>query len=175
MPAAGTTKIPRTKKARIIAENRVGLGTTAEIAKKYKVAPKTVKNLVSSPPASILPLVKNYEKRFSEIAASAAEKGLVEIDRRLSSENVKNESLKNVVGATKLVYDVHRLQTNQPTSINQSNQAPVDRALKYAEILIGKYKPEDARKIFRASKTARIGMGASEEEWIEAEVATFDK
>lgn len=167
-------RIPKAKKARIIAEKRVGLGTTKAIAKRHGVAAQTVRNLAYSPPAAVVPMVEKLTQRFNEEAIDLAGLVFKELKRRVK-DKPKDESTKDLVAVGKMSYEVHRLETNQPTSINQSNQAPIDRALKYAEILIGKYKPEDARKIFRASKTARIGMGASEEEWIEAEVATFDK
>lgn len=173
MPAAGTTKIPRIKKARIIAEKRVGMGSNNEIAKRNRVAPQTVMNLASSPPADIIPLVEKLTHKFNEEAIEIGSLVFKEIKRRVKNAP-KDESTKDLVTVGKMAYDVHRLETNQPTTINQTNQAPIDRALKYARILLDKYGQEDGKQIYRLSNTARIGIGASDEEWQEAEAQVFE-
>lgn len=165
-------RIPKLKKARIIAEKRVGLGTV-EVAKRHGVAEQTVRNLASSPPASILPMVEKLTHKFNEEAVEGA--GLVfrELTRRIKEEPHK-EASKDLVAVGKMFYDVHRLETNQPTTINQNQKAPIEYALEFARTLMAEHRPSVARKIFRGAKAVRIGVRASEDEWIEAEARVFD-
>lgn len=173
MPAAGTTKIPKTKKARIIAEKRVGMGTNAEIAKKYKVAPKTVRNLVSSPPAYVVPMVEKLTQKFNEEAVEIAGLVFKEIKRRVK-EQPKKEATKNLVAVGKMVYDVHRLETNQPTTISQNQKAPVEYALEFAHRLLADHGAQLAREMFRRAQTVKAGIRATDEEWIEVEARVFE-
>lgn len=173
MPAAGKTKTPNAVKARIIAEKRVGMGTAAAIAERHGVAEQTVRNLASSPPPAVLPMVEKLTTKFNEEAVEIAGLVFKEIKRRVKEEP-KKEATKNLVAVGKMVYDVHRLETNQPTSINQNQRSPLELAIEFANNLLMRHPdPSEAKMIFGYANTARVGIGASEEEWKEAAITMF--
>jgi hypothetical protein len=108
MPAAGTKKISKQTKARIIAEKRVGMGTPREIAKRYGVAEQTVRNIGSADrPVSpeIMLLAEAFEKQILFRAKTNLELGLKEIGSRFDEPN---EPLSGIIQAARFSYEVFR-------------------------------------------------------------------
>lgn len=108
MPAAGTTKISKQTKAMILAEKRVGTGTSREIADKYGVAVQTVRNLgLGDRPVSkeVLVLAARHQDRILSLSASNVELGLKAINERISDPK---ERLSALVQAVRLCYEIYR-------------------------------------------------------------------
>lgn len=108
MPAAGTTKISKQTKAMILAEKRVGTGTSREIADRYGVAVQTVRNLGSADrPVSmeIHILAARHEDQILSLAKANVELGLRAIGDRISDPN---ERLSAIVQAARFCYEIYR-------------------------------------------------------------------
>lgn len=108
MPAAGKSKISTITKAKILAEKRVGMGTSKDIANRYGVAVQTVRNMGSSDrPVSVevLQLSRSFESGILERAQTNLEIGLVAIGKKISDPD---ENLSAIVNASKFCYEVYR-------------------------------------------------------------------
>jgi len=117
MPYAGTVKLSKSKRAKIVAEKHLGIATAENIAAANGVCTETVFRTVRNNPAeSLEPDLSEWKARITEQAKLNVSEGLVEMNRRMFDPKAK---LSEVTGAVKISHDIVQLQTGGPTSIEQ--------------------------------------------------------
>src|SRR5574343_809662 len=161
MPAKGTTKIPKEREAKIIAEKRVKMTHPKELADKYGVSVATVQRIEHRAPAEVLALADDFTAKLIYQSRQNVTAGLDAINSRVSNPD---EPLSSVVAATKLSHDIYRLETGQSTQNNQVQRSPEERAIDFVRMLLEHRKTVDgAIEILRRSSVLEDRFGLTAE------------
>lgn len=150
MPAKGTTKLTPTDRANIVIQRdmRPLTGkTTEDIAKEFGVQPSTVKDMTANNiPREAKKIYKKKRAKLEELAmattVAALEKGRELI---LASDNPRH--LSGIAAMGKLSDTVYRLETHQPTVIQEGLGAE-SHALDFIRILLERMDLENALSHF---------------------------
>src|SRR5574343_1312636 len=161
MPRKGTTKLPKEKRARIIAEKQVKIHTVPEIAEQNGVGISTVYQAEVNADPETFALAADFKQQLIYKGGLNATAGLDVIARRIQSDK---EPLSSVVAATKLSHDIYRLETGQSTQNNQVQRSPEERAIDFVRMLLEHRKTVDgAIEILRRSSVLEDRFGLTAE------------
>lgn len=131
MPSRKGTKnlTPAQKASIVLAKNMASVTRNkkgnAEIATAHGVSENRVDSLKYEKLSAQAKI--EYEKQVKQVkfkTMKIVDKGLGLIEKKMGTTEA---SLRDIVGATKTAFDIHQLQTMQPTSITQQSEADYAR------------------------------------------------
>jgi hypothetical protein len=152
----GRSHLTERQKAEIVLAKKLQMITQSMIAKEHGVARNTVVNLTED---SLSPEAKSHLASFVENLEAARDKTLKRINEKLDNNDFKDGVYPNLFN---VLNTNHRLETNQPTSITQSQDISsiVNDLLAYAQKFtqLSQDQYEKALTQFAQAKSAQTGV-----------------
>jgi transposase-like protein len=122
----GTPKLTKQNKAEIVAAKKLRLSTVKNIAAAHGVEPNTVYSVVRKADSEVSALAATIEEQIKSKAKNNVIAGLDSMAVKISDPN---QTLRDVAGATKINYDILRVQSGLPTVITEREQSPDEKAV----------------------------------------------